>query len=227
MENKKQKCSLKEHNELDAISYCQKCEICMCNKCEKIHLDYLPNHKPLSLDKDITKTFTGLCKTENHHQNELDYYCKDHNELCWAKCITKIKSKGNGQHINCDVCDIEDIIDEKKNNLKSNIKILEDLSNSLKSSIDELKIIVEKITKNKEEIKLNIQKLFTEIRNAINNREDELLLEVDKQFEKYYLNEDILKESEKLPNKIKISFEKGKIMDKEWDNDNKLSSLIN
>ena len=86
---------------------------------------------------------------------------------------------------------------------------------------------IEKISKNKEEIKLNIQKIFTKIRNALNYREDELLLEVDNEFEKLYFNEDILKETEKLPNKIKISLEKGKIIDKEWDNNNKLNSLIN
>ena len=225
MENKKQKCSLKEHNEFDAIIYCQKCEIYMCNKCEKHHSELFLNHKSFNLDKDISKIFTGFCKIKNH-QIGLDFFCKNHNMLCCGLCIIKIKREGCGQHIDCNVCNIEDIIDEKKKNLKSNIKILEDLSNSLKSSIDELKIISEKITKNKEEIKLNIQKIFTKIRNAINDREDELLLEVDKKFEKYYFNEDILKEGEKLPNKIKISLEKGKIIEKEWDN-NKIKLLIN
>ena len=166
MENKKQKCSAKEHGEFDAISYCQQCQIFICNKCEKHHLSLFPDHKPLKLDKDITNTFTGFCKLENH-QNELYFFCKDHNELCCAKCASKIKRKGYGQHSDCELCNIEDIVDEKKQNLKSNIKILEDLSNSLKSSIDELKKIFEKITKNKEDIKLNIQKIFTNIRNAI------------------------------------------------------------
>jgi hypothetical protein len=227
MENKKPKCSFIEHNEFDAISFCQKCDIYICNKCEKYHLGFFPNHKPLSLKEDITKIFTGFCKKENHHQIELEYFCKNHNELCCAKCIA-LKTKGNGQHTSCDVCEIADIVDEKKQNLKKNIAILEDLSNSLKLSIDELKTIVEKITKNKEDIKINIQKIFTQIRNAVNNREDELLLEVDKIFEKYYGNEDILRENEKLPNKIKISLEKGKLIDKEWDtNNNKLNSLVN
>ena len=214
------KCSLKEHNEFDANNYCQKCEIYMCNKCEKHHLCIFPNHQLIILDKDISNIFTGYCKVENHHQNELDFFCKNHNILCCGKCISKLKSKGCGQHTDCNVCNYEDIIEDKKQNLKKNIKILEDLGNIF--SIDELKIIVEKIRKNKEEIKLEIQKVFTNIRNAINNREDELLLEVDKEFEKIYLNEDILKESEKLPNKIKISLERGKLIDKEWDN-----SLIN
>ena len=81
--------------------------------------------------------------------------------------------------------------------------------------------------KKTKEIKLNIQKIFTKIRNALNNREDELLLEVDNEFEKLYFSEEILTETEKLPNKIKISLEKGKLIDKEWDNNNKLNSLIN
>ena len=225
MEIKKYKCSSKEHNEFDANCYCQKCDIYMCNKCEKYHLIMFSNHNSITLDKDITKIFTGYCKVENH-QNELDFFCKTHNELCCAKCITKIKRKGFGQHIDCSICNFEDIIDVKKQNLKNNIKILEDLSNSLQSSIDELKIIVEKLSKNKEEIKLNIQKIFTKIRNAINNREDELLFEVDQEFEKLYFNEDILTETLKLPNKIKISLEKGKLIDKEWNNNNKLNSLI-
>jgi len=62
---------------------------------------------------------------------------------------------------------------------------------------------------------------------VINEREDELLNEVDKQYEKIFLNEKIIKDSEKLPNKIKISLERGKIIEKEWNNDNKLNSLIN
>ena len=169
MEKKKYKCILKEHNEIDANFYCQKCNIYMCNKCEKFHSSLLSNHNSITLDKEISNIFTGFCKIKDH-QNELDYFCKNHNILCCAKCIAKIKRKGNGQHTDCDVCNFEDIIDEKKQNLKNNIKILENLSNSLQSSIDELKIIVEKLSKNKEEIKLNIQKIFTDIRNALNNK---------------------------------------------------------
>ena len=175
MENKKYKCSSEEHKEVDANYYCQKCNIYICNKCEKYHKILFINHNLITLDKDITKIFTGFCNVENH-QIELDFFCKEHNILCCTKCISRIKRKENGIHTDCNVCYYEDIINEKKENLKNNIKILEDLSNSLQSSIDELKIIVEKISKNKEEIKLNIQRAFTKIRNEINNREDELLL---------------------------------------------------
>ena len=74
---------------------------------------------------------------------------------------------------------------------------------------------------------MKIQKIFTIIRNALNDREDELLLEIDKKYDNMYFNEDIIKQTEKLPNKIKNSLEKGKIIENEWnENNNKLNSLI-
>ena len=117
--NKKQKCSLKKYNELDAN--CQKCDIYICNKCKKYHSYIFPNHNLITLDKEIKEIFIRFCKVENH-QNKLDYFCKNNNELCCANWITKIKSKGNGQHNNCNVCNYEDIIDEKKQNIKKILK---------------------------------------------------------------------------------------------------------
>ena len=70
---------------------------------------------------------------------------------------------------------------------------------------------------------MNIQKIFTRIRNEINNREDELLLEVEKKFDDIFFKEEFIKESEKLPNKIKIALEK---KEEEY-NDDKLYLLIN
>ena len=55
-------------------------------------------------------------------QDMVDYFCKTHNLLNFAKCAA-IKRKGNGQHTDCNVCNYEDIINEKKENLKNNIKI--------------------------------------------------------------------------------------------------------
>ena len=37
MENHKKKCSLKKHSEIDAINYCQKYRIYLCNKCKNLH----------------------------------------------------------------------------------------------------------------------------------------------------------------------------------------------
>ena len=74
---------------------------------------------------------------------------------------------------------------------------------------------------------MKFKKKFTRIRNALNDKEDELLLQVDESFEKSFIKLENFKGTEKLSNKIKISLEKGKLIDKEWNDDNKLNSLIN
>ena len=228
MENKIKKCSFKKHLESDAIKYCLECKINLCNKCINHHSELFDEHHLFNLDKNENEIFTGLCQ-EKKHNIELEYFCKTHNQLCCAACITKIKGGGNGQHTNCEICFIKEIKDEKKSKLKENIKSLESLFTKLEQSIKELKNLFKAINENKEELKLKIQKIFTKIRGALNEREDELLLEVDNQYDKLFFNEDIIIESEKLPNKIKISLEKGKLIAKEnGEKENmKLNSFIN
>ena len=225
MENQRKKCSLKKHSEIDAINYCQECRTYLCNKCKNLHSELFEIHHIYNLDKDINDIFTGYCN-EKQHINKLKYFCKDHNTLCCAECIIKIKDEGYGQHQDCNVCLIREIKDIKKNKLKENIKSLEDLSSKLEQSINELKILFEKINENKESLKQKIQNIFTKFRTTLNEREDELLIEVDNQFNNLYFNEDLIKESEKLPNKIRISLEKGKALDKDWNND-ELNLAIN
>ena len=220
------KCSLDEHKDINALFYCQECKVKMCNKCEKIHSGLLKKHHIYSLDKDIKEVFTGLC-TNNNHSLELEIYCKNHNKLCCVACISKIKIKGKGQHKNCEVYHISKIKNNKKENLEKNIKHLEEISNKLEPSIKELKNIFEKINQSKEKLKTDIQKIFTKIRTELNNREDKLYEEIDKIFEKIFFNEELIKESEKLPNLIKLSLEKGKIQEDEWKNESKLIELIN
>jgi hypothetical protein len=113
-----------------------------------------------------------------------------------------------------------------KNELDSAKNDLENLNEKLKDSISELNKLYNKIDQNKEDLKSNIQKKFTKIRNAYNEREEELLKEIDDIFNKNFIDENLLKEGEKLPNKIKSSLEKVKSMDKEWENNN-LNKCIN
>ena len=225
----KKKCSFQEHTDIDAINYCQECKIYMCNKCENYHSKLFKNHHQYELNKDINEIFNNICHEENHSQ-KLEYFCKDHNILCCASCLCKIKNKGNGQHKDCNVCNIEDIKDEKINKLQENMKYLDELSLTLEQSINELKKFFEEINENKENLKQNIQKIFTNIRNVLNEREDKILFELDELFNKVYFKEDLIREGEKLPNKIKISLEKGNIIIKyleDLKDNNKLNLIIN
>ena len=205
------KCSLDEHNNLNAIFFCSHCNIYMCNKCENFHTKLFKNHNISSIDKCII--IDEFCKEENHRNNKVKYFCRSHNKLCCGLCLCKIKDKENGQHKDCEVCEIEKIKQEKKAKLKENILNLEQLSESLETSINKIKIIIQNINEEKEKLESKIQTSFTNIRNVLNNREDELLLEVDKIFNDEYLDEKIIRESEKLPNKVKSSLEEGKKLD--------------
>ena len=225
MENQRQKCSNKNHNEINAIYYCQICKVYLCNKCENFHSELFKNHFTNNLDKNQNEIFTGYCK-EKDHFNKLKYYCKNHNQLCCAACITKIKGEGDGQHTDCNVCIIEEIKQEKKNKLKENIKYLEDLSLNFKQDMDKLKQIYEKINNDKEEIKLNILKIFTKIRNEVNDREDKIMNELDKLFDNIYFDESLIKKSEKITNQIKSNLEESKSLDNDWEDNNKYLSLI-
>ena len=222
----KPKCSSSEHKEIEAIIFCKEFKIYLCNKCEKHHSEINKDHHHYKLDKNFREIFSGFCKEEKHI-NELIYFCKTHNTLCCAECITKLKAKNNGNHSNCEICLIKDIEKEKKSKLKENIKTLESLSNNLQQIIDEFKKTYEEINNRSEELKMKIQKIFTNIRNEINKREDELLLEVDKKIGSFFLNKDYFKNIDKIPNQVKISLENGKILENNWNEKYLNESLYN
>ena len=75
MEFKKIKCSSKDDQEIDAISYCGECKINMCNKCEKYHTKLFQNHHIYNLNKNIEDIFTGFCKELNHSER-LDFFVR-------------------------------------------------------------------------------------------------------------------------------------------------------
>ena len=86
----------------------------------------------------------------------------------------------------------------------------------------------EKIIEKKEKLKMKVMKTFTKLRNAINEREDKLLSDMDNIYNYYFIEEKIVKQCEKLPNEIKLSLERGKLLDNEWNNNiGKLELFIN
>ena len=227
MKNENKKCSSKNHEKIKAISLCYECKIYMCNNCEKIHSELFFNHHAYNLKNNLKDIFTGFCNEANHNY-DLEFFCETHNKLICSSCITAIQDDSHGQHTNCEICLINDIKDEKKNDLNENIKILEELSNIIEESIKKLKILSEKIFKNKEDLKASIQNIFTKLRNLLNNREDELLMEVEEKYKKIFFSEDFIKNNEKLPDKIKKSLEKVKSIDEnDWIDKNKIKFLIN
>ena len=221
----KQNCTLKEHKESVAITYCEQCKIYMCDQCLDHHNKLFDGHIAYDISKNNGQTFIDLCKKVNH-EKKLEFFCKDHDELCCVACISKIESKGYGQHKDCNVCPIDDIIEEKKNLFNENIKFVQNLLNDLESIINEMKILLANINNNKEELKSYVQKIFTKFRNAINERENDMLSAIDKKFEDILSKEETVNKSIGLPNQVKINFEKSQSLDQYWNDNSKLSSLI-
>ena len=222
----KKKCSNKKHSDLNAINYCSECNLYLCNKCSNIHSEYLEAHHINNINdinhsskKEINneETFSGLCQ-EFNHKNELIFYCKDHNKLCCAACLCKIKENGNGLHHDCNVCTIKEIKNEKKNQLNENIKYFLESTKNIEESINKLKGIFDKMSESKEDVKMKISKIFTKLRNLINEREDKLLTEIDELYEKSFFKEDLIRKGEKISIQIKNLMDKKNLINEEWDN---------
>ena len=174
MENNPKFCLIEEHNNCEIIRYCQVCDKYLCKKCENWHSKLFSNHKTVDPNQDMNNIFTGICK-EKGHSELLKYFCKTHNVLCCASCITPIKHDNNGKHNSCELCLINEIKDEKKNKLDDNIKKLEELSLNIKESIEEIKKIYDKINISKENLKNKVQEIFTKIKIGFSEREEEIL----------------------------------------------------
>ena len=225
MENSK-KCSNKKHSKIDAIGYCLDCNLYLCNKCKDYHSEYLENHHINNLDNQSQEIFTEFCK-EPFHKMKLEYFCKTHNCLCCAACLSKIKKEGNGQHVDCTAYHIDEIKEEKKNNLTDNIQKLESSKDKIQTSVINLKKIYEEIKKDKEQMKQKLTSIFSKLRKLLNERETILLSDMDNVYNKAYFEEGLLNRGEILSVQIENFIEKGKLLNKIWVDDNDLIKRIN
>jgi hypothetical protein len=211
MEINNKKCSLEQHADKAAIIYCKNCSIYMCKKCESHHSELFKYHNIISLDKMDNELFDNNCKEKNH-SFPLKYFCKTHKAVCCALCISKIKTEYDGKHADCDIDSIDKTKEnlqnefkDKINNLEKNYKTLSDILIGMENLLDNFK-------DQKEKIKLKIMNIFTEFRNALNSREDELLEEIDKRFNEIYYTENLIKENRVIEKQTKIYLDKNKIL---------------
>ena len=221
MESHNKKCSLKEHSDISADIYCKKCEKFMCNECEINHSKQFEDHQDFILNENLDEIFNEYCQEEKHQCFKLEYFCKNHNKLCCSACIAKIKGDKVGEHINCDTCNIDLIKEEKITKVKDNIKLLEEMSSKFNDEyFTEIKNIFKEINEEKEKLKLKIKNIFTVLKDALNNRENELLVNVDKEYDDLFGKDNIIKDIELVPNKIKLSLDKLKDIENSQTEDN-------
>lgn len=216
MNNKEIKCSTQNHENQKPYKYCIECNIFMCHQCFNNHKKNYNNHHLIDLFQNESKIFSYLCKEDF---NKLEYFCRSDNQLCCSVCK-------ESKHKNCEILKIEDIREEKKINLDKNIDELENISNKVKERINLIKSFYEKNNALKEDLKSNIMKIITNIRNKLNEREDELLSEVDNIFSNIYPEEKLILSYEKIPKKINTILNQRNSLDEQFNDSCLLNSYI-
>lgn len=225
--NHKYKCSNIKHSTIDANCYCPKCDKYYCEECDKnVHSNIFGDHIVKYLNEEKEIEFIDLCNEPNH-LSKFEYFCKTHNKLCCAKCITKVKDEYNGQHKDCDTPSLKDIKKEKEKKFKEDYSKLKENSININQSINLFNELKQDLSKNKKDLISNIQKVFNDARLALKQREEKLLSEVDEIYKNNFYDEKIAKESENLPFKLKESLDSIGELEEIKNKQNKLSSEIN
>jgi len=91
------------------------------------------------------------------------------------------------------------------------MKMLKELSKNIENSIKELKSIFDIINKEKDEIKIKIQAIFTKIRTELNNREEQLLMQIDEKYDDLFFKEELIKQVKNYLKKLYYSKKNVKI----------------
>lgn len=99
------------------------------------------------------------------------------------------------------------------------------MKDTIEQSINEMKKLIGKINENKDITKAKIKEIFTKLKKAINEWENTLLNEVDNKIGDIFFDEKLNKKSDDLRGGANISLEKAKFIDKNWDENKKLSSI--
>ena len=144
------------------------------------------------------------CSLKKHEEIKAISYCticeKFMCEFCQQFHSDFFDSKHNLFLINSN--NFESIKFSENNH--NNNKYLKDFYDKLTKKNNELKNVVNIINKNKEETEIKIQRIFTKIRDALNQKEDEAISEIEKRYIKTNILQDI-KNNEIVLNKINLS----------------------
>ncbi|CAC5391724.1 unnamed protein product [Mytilus coruscus] len=155
----------------NAVSFCTVCEEAYCENCEVHHKTYkiTRNHKIVPI-KDINAdnsalNFLGVFTCDEHPDERIKIYCKDHTKPCCTVCATV-------HHRRCaQVVTIDKVVSGVKDSTKAH-----DLMNKLKEKSDQIC----KILQNR---KLNIstfEKEIEAIQKEISNLREKLNRHLDK-----------------------------------------------
>ncbi|KAL9646216.1 hypothetical protein ABK040_008089 [Willaertia magna] len=171
-------------NEEPSVAH-SKCNDCNKNLCE----GHLLIHKTRKATKDhvivplVQQQFHN--NLENHvttvqlhhycnkHEDLLDHYCKDCNEIICLKCALF-------NHINHNYYEIKKIINEQKEKYLNSLKDLSLKNNFIEQRKENIEILISKVNERFEKIKFDLDKNFMEINKALFLKKEDLLEELNR-----------------------------------------------
>ena len=126
------KCSLKKHEEIDAASYCTKCEKFMCKKCDQFHSEFFDSkHDSFLIKSNNFETIKEI--------NEIDPILMEENIKYLSEFSNDLKELNNKLKIKLEK------IDKIKDDLQKNIQnIFTKIRNELNKIEDEYLMEIEK-----------------------------------------------------------------------------------
>ena len=183
--------------------------------------------------EDLKKYISTGYYTKENHNREFELYCYNHNQLVCDIYLSKINSNEKNQHNKCNICNIKAIKKEKLLKFNENENYFKGISKIPFEQIDKLSDINTK----KEELKLEIKKNFYNLRNIINNkiiskvsltkeinnREKQLISQIDILFNSLFFDGENRKEYDTI---LFISNIITKGIINIWNDEKKLNSLI-
>lgn len=181
----KRKCS--KHQSSEVVTYYPECKKFCCEECDRLMRELFPEYHSLPIDEvsELTLTFSDRCGEIGHSDCPLNYFCRDHSELCCSECAYSEA----GKHRGCKVVRIKDIENEYKSRLSSSVDALSSEVERIESDMKRPDGVVStfsdrqaRASEAKKEAEDAIQEAFARYKDAIDKRKGVLLAELEKRY---------------------------------------------
>ncbi len=169
-----------------AVCWCQECEELLCGYCQNMHSSFKANRQHVV--ESIVDTAPGgmhaepVCKL--HKRYPLEYFDKDCTILICMKCRL-------GDHAEHDVGDVDMAADAAKGRIEQHGENVTAHHTSHQAYLKSISKAVNDIKKTSSDVKEAIHHTFHSLRTQLDQREKELVIDLDNQTKQELANLDI------------------------------------
>lgn len=190
----KRKCS--KHQSSEVVTYYPECKKFCCEECDKLMRELFPEYHSLPIDEvsELTLTFNDRCGEIGHSDCPLNYFCRDHSELCCSECAYS----EHGKHHNCKIVRIKDIENEYKGRLSASVDALSAEVDRIEADMKRSDGVVSTFSDRqarasdaKNEAEKAINEVFERYKEAIDKRRNVLITELEKRYKERISYEDL------------------------------------